>query len=150
MPAEPRSTAASAGPPGLLVACLCAAWCSTCTGYRATLAEVATRLAVARPGWRFAWIDIEDDADALGDDSLDIETFPTVMVLQGGQVLFHGPLLPHAATLTRLLVSLQDGQPGRPLAPAPLPAPPALAAAVWRLGPARLLPAAGAAAVDAG
>lgn len=114
----------------LLVACLCAAWCTTCDAYRPMLTAVAAQ----HPGMRFAWIDIEDDADALGDDALDIETFPTVMVLRGGQPLFHGTLLPHAGTLLRLLDSLQAGATAAGSA-----VPPAMAAAVWRLGPQRPL-----------
>ena len=117
----------------LLVACLCAAWCDTCTAYRATLEAVAA----ARPGLRFAWIDIEDDADSLGDDALDIETFPTLMLLRGGQPLFHGPLLPQAATLTRLL----DALAAHALAPAAASVPAAMAEAVWRLAPGRPLSA---------
>jgi len=119
----------------VLVACLCAAWCHTCTTYRRTLAAVAA----GRPGLRFAWIDIEDDADALGDDALDIETFPTLMLLRAGRPLFYGPLLPHAATLARLLDTLADDS----LAPgAAAQVPPAMAAAVWRLAPQRALLAA--------
>ena len=120
----------------VLVACLCAAWCHTCTAYRSTLAAVAA----ARPGLRFAWIDIEDDADALGDDALDIETFPTLMLLRAGRPLFHGPLLPHAATLTRLLDTLATDS----LAPgAAAGVPLAMATAVWRLAPQRVLVATG-------
>ena len=114
----------------LLVACLCAGWCTTCDAYRPVLADVAAQ----HPGMRFAWIDIEDDADALGDDALDIETFPTLMVLRGGRPLFHGTLLPHAGTLQRLLGSLLAGSTA---AGSPVPA--AMAAAVWRLGPQRPL-----------
>ncbi len=113
----------------LLVACLCAAWCTTCDAYRPVLAAVAAQ----HPRMRFAWIDIEDDADALGDDALDIATFPTLMVLRGGRPLFHGALLPHAGTLSRLLASLATG------AGAGSAVPPAMAAAVWRLGPQRPL-----------
>ena len=115
----------------LLVACLCAGWCTTCDAYQPVLAGVAAQ----HPGLRFAWIDIEDDADALGDDALDIETFPTVMVLRAGRVLFHGTLLPHAGTLVRLLESLQGGGSAAGSA-----VPPQMAAAVWRLGPQRPLP----------
>jgi thiol-disulfide isomerase/thioredoxin len=114
----------------LLVACLCARWCTTCDADRPVLADVAAQ----RHGMRFAWIDIEDDADALGDDALDIATFPSLMVLQAGRPLFHGTLLPHAGTLLRLFDSLQAGATA-----AGSPVPPAMAAAVWRLGPQRLL-----------
>lgn len=120
----------------LLVACLCAAWCTTCDAYRPVLAQVAAR----HPEARFAWIDIEDDADALGDDALDIATFPTLMVQRAGRVLFHGTLLPHAGTLQRLLDHLAGGAGNDTAAGSPVP--PAMAAAVWRLAPARPLPAA--------
>lgn len=135
-PVEPSGPARSGRLPlvtdDLLVACLCAAWCHTCTAYRSTLEAVAA----TRPGLRFAWIDIEDDADALGDDALDIETFPTLMLLRDGRPLFHGPLLPQAATLTRLLDALAADA----LAPgAAASVPAAMAAAVWRLAPARAL-----------
>lgn len=114
----------------VLVACLCAAWCGTCTAYRPLLADIARR----HPALRFAWIDIEDDADRLGDDALDVENFPTVMLLRAGRVLFHGTLLPHASTLERLLQALQD----QALAPADAAAvPPTMAAAVWQLGAVR-------------
>ncbi len=116
----------------LLVACLCAAWCDTCLAYRATLRTVAA----GRPGLRCAWIDIENDSDALGDAALDIEDFPTVMLLRGGRPLFYGPLLPHAATLSRLLDAAGSGAalaPGSPVSAE-------MAAAVLRLAPDRPLP----------
>ncbi len=116
----------------LLVACLCAAWCDTCGAYRSTLRAVAA----GRPRFRYAWIDIENDSDALGDAALDIENFPTVMLLRGGRPLFYGPLLPHAATLARLLDAFESGA-----ALAPGSAVPAeMARAVWRLAPERPLP----------
>ncbi len=120
----------------LRVACLCAGWCTTCDAYRPVLAALAAQ----RPALRFAWIDIEDDADALGDEALDIETFPTLMLLRDGVPLFYGPLQPHAATLARLLDALAADE----LSPsAAASVPPAMAAAVWRLAPQRGLPDAG-------
>jgi thiol-disulfide isomerase/thioredoxin len=114
----------------LLVTCLCADWCTTCTAYRSTLAAVAA----THPEIRFAWIDIEDDSDTLGDAALEIENFPTLQIQRGEQVLFHGTVLPHAATLTTLLDALERGD----LAPGAAAAvPPAMAAAVWRLAPSR-------------
>ena len=95
--------------PGWLVACLCAAWCRTCDGYREVMEEAA-RL---HPGWRFAWVDIEDHADALDDArgaADDIETFPTLLVALGGQAHFFGPLLPHAGVLARLLAQAEVAQ----------------------------------------
>ena len=86
----------------LLVACLCAAWCTTCDAYRPLLAA----LAAARPALRFAWIDIEDDADALGDDALDIETFPTVMVLRApGHTPGHSILLVRLKEMGAVILS---------------------------------------------
>jgi len=56
---------------------------------------------VALPGHRYAWIDIEDQADAIGD--IDVETFPTLMVASQGRVLFAGPVLPRLGDAQRLL-----------------------------------------------
>lgn len=101
------------------VACLCADWCGTCRDYRPLFDQVAS----AHPGLVFVWLDIEDEA-ALVDD-LEIDTFPTVLVGEGSRLLFAGPLLPHAATLSRMLAAL-DGH-GAPVAD---PALKALAAAL--------------------
>lgn len=87
-------------PSGWLVACLCAEWCDTCQVYRDTLIE----LAAAHPDHLFAWIDIEDDADLAGD--LDIENFPTLLVMQRDRVRFYGTVLPHAGQLSRMLQAL--------------------------------------------
>jgi thioredoxin 1 len=81
---------------------LCAEWCGVCRDWRA----VFDAAAAAHPVDRFIWIDIEDDAELLGD--LDIETFPTLMVGAAGRVLFFGTILPSPELLTRLLASL-DG-----------------------------------------
>jgi thiol-disulfide isomerase/thioredoxin len=99
MPVRPDHTAP------LTVACLCAGWCVACQGYVAPFAQVASTY----PDAHFVWIDIEEHSDALGDAALDIENFPTVMVLQGRQALFLGTVLPHPATLARLVQAAQDG-----------------------------------------
>lgn len=86
----------------LLVACLCAEWCLTCKAYRETLASVAA----AHPEAAFAWVDIEDHADALesdGHEAPDIVNFPTLLVLRGSEPLFFGTVLPHANVLERML-----------------------------------------------
>jgi thiol-disulfide isomerase/thioredoxin len=114
----------------LLVTCLCADWCTTCAAYRVTFAAVAA----AHPEVRFAWIDIEDDSDALGDAALAIENFPTLQIQRNEQVLFHGTVLPHGATLTTLLDALSRGDLARGDAAAVSRQ---MAEAVWRLGPAR-------------
>ena len=61
-------------------------------------------------GTAFAWVDVEDDDELLGD--LDIETFPTLLVTVKGQPRFFGPVLPGEETLRRLLRALDE--PGRP------------------------------------
>lgn len=89
-----------------MVICLCADWCGTCRDYRTVLADEAPRHA----GTAFAWVDVEDDDELLGD--LDIETFPTLLVTVKGQPRFFGPVLPGEETLRRLLRALDE--PGRP------------------------------------
>ena len=94
------------------VICLCAAWCGTCRDWQPLFEEAAR----AHPDVRFAWVDIEDDAEAMGD--VDVETFPTVLVAHGEEARFLGPVLPSAAQLSRLVSSLQAQQEPAPgLAP---------------------------------
>lgn len=81
----------------LTVACLCAAWCGTCSSYRATFEELATR----HPDKTFVWIDIEDQADLVGD--LDVENFPTLLVQRGDTVAFFGTMVPDASVADRLV-----------------------------------------------
>ena len=83
------------------VACLCAAWCGVCRDWLPLFTEQAR----AHPHMRFAWVDVEDEDDAMGD--VDIETFPTLLVARGGQVLFLGPIPPSATQFTRMLATLQ-------------------------------------------
>ncbi|MBU3694319.1 MAG: thioredoxin family protein [Rhodocyclaceae bacterium] len=87
----------------LTIACLCAAWCRTCDAYREVFDAAA---AESRAGGRAVsahWIDIEDQAALVGD--LDVETFPTLLVLDAGGVRFFGPLEPQPETLRRMLRS---------------------------------------------
>lgn len=86
---------------GLAVVCLCAAWCGTCRDYRPGFEQVAAQ----HPQAVFRWVDIEDEADTLGD--LDIDTFPTLVIGgRDGAPRFAGPVLPQPGQITRLLQSL--------------------------------------------
>jgi thiol-disulfide isomerase/thioredoxin len=85
--------------PVLSVVCLCAQWCGTCRDYVATFDQLQS----AMPGHRYRWIDIEDEADLVGD--VDVETFPTLMLVHGTQVLFAGPVLPRLGDAVRLLAT---------------------------------------------
>jgi thiol-disulfide isomerase/thioredoxin len=80
-----------------VVACLCAAWCGTCTDYRATFDALAQRY----PDIHFIWIDIEDQADVVGD--LDVENFPTLLIQRSDTVAFFGPVLPEPQLAERLV-----------------------------------------------
>ena len=92
----------------LLVACLCAQWCRTCDTYRDTLLAVRAAMSIGHrdAAMRFVWVDIEDESELVGD--LDIEDFPTILLARGDQVLFFGPVLPHAQTIDRLVRSALD------------------------------------------
>jgi thioredoxin 1 len=81
------------------VACLCAGWCGTCTSYRATFEQMAAR----HPDKHFLWIDIEDQADVVGE--LDVENFPTLLIQRGDSVAFFGTVLPDPALAERLLAA---------------------------------------------
>lgn len=82
-----------------VVACLCAAWCGTCSDYQAGFMAWAKQ----HPDIVFAWIDIEDQADVVGD--LDIENFPTLLIQRGDIVAFFGTVLPDLRLADRLLLS---------------------------------------------
>lgn len=95
---ENRATLADWFKDGTTVtACLCAAWCDTCNSYQEKFAELASQ----NPDQRFAWIDIEDRADLVGD--LDIDNFPTLLIQRGDTVCFFGTVLPDAKLAERLL-----------------------------------------------
>jgi thioredoxin 1 len=82
------------------VACLCALWCDTCADYR----EGFEALAREFPQAEFAWLDVEDDAEKIGD--LEVENFPTIQVKRGSEVLFYGAMLPRHQLLRRLLTEI--------------------------------------------
>ncbi len=100
-PATRAAIAAQVAKGGWTVACLCAGWCGTCTTYRATFDQLAAR----HPGVHFVWIDIEDQADIVGE--LDIENFPTLLIQHDETVAFFGTVLPDPALAERLLAAQQ-------------------------------------------
>ena len=86
---------------GLLVACLCAAWCKTCTEFRATF----DKLAAASHDAKFVWLDVEDDSALVGD--IEIDNFPTLAVFRGDKPLFYGVTMPQEGVVARTLASLE-------------------------------------------
>jgi hypothetical protein len=47
------------------------------------------------------WVDIEDEAELVG--SLEVENFPTLLMAQGDEIRFFGPVLPHRKTLEQMI-----------------------------------------------
>jgi thioredoxin 1 len=84
----------------IAVVALCAAWCDTCTEFRAALERIAT----ARPEVLSVWLDIEDDAAICGD--IDVENFPTLAIYRGASLLHYGISLPQEAAVARLIDEL--------------------------------------------
>ena len=80
-----------------VVACLCAGWCDVCKQYRAGFDALASEF----PDQFFVWIDIEDQADLVGD--LDVENFPTILMQKDDVVAFYGTMLPEPRQVARLL-----------------------------------------------
>ncbi|WP_215408931.1 thioredoxin family protein [Janthinobacterium sp. JC611] len=93
--------AATLAGPRWTVACLCALWCGTCGSYRATFEELAAR----HPDTNFVWIDIEDQADVVGD--LDIDNFPTLLIQHEDNVAFFGTVLPDGGLAHRMVQAQQ-------------------------------------------
>lgn len=95
--------------PVLWVACLCADWCGSCRDYQERF-ELVGR---AFPSAQFVWVDIEDQADLV--DPIEVDNFPTVLVVVDGAVHFFGSITPQMETLQRLVQAQLDA---RPLTPA--------------------------------
>jgi thioredoxin reductase (NADPH) len=87
------------GDEALVVVCLCAAWCDTCRAFRPTYEA----LAAADAAGLYVWLDVEDDAELLGD--VDVETFPTLAIYRGDRLLHYGVSLPHAANVARVIAA---------------------------------------------
>lgn len=110
------------------VACLCAAWCRTCDEYKPVFDAAVDDLRRAGLALRVHWIDIEDEAELVGD--YDVETFPTIVVADAAHVRFAGPLTPQPDTLRRLLRATVIDATSDSTWPAPAPAIEALAVAL--------------------
>ncbi|MDP1655990.1 MAG: thioredoxin family protein [Hylemonella sp.] len=87
------------------VVCLCALWCGVCRTYQPLFESLQVQFEGAA---RFAWLDIEEESELLGE--IEVENFPTLLLLQGSTPLFFGPLTPQAGMLTQLV---QTGLAGR-------------------------------------
>jgi thioredoxin 1 len=99
-------------PPTLWVACLCADWCGSCRDYRARFEQVGRGF----PGAEFVWVDIEDMADVV--DPIEVDNFPTLMVVVANEVRFFGSITPQTETLQRLVQAQRDAPPASPADPA--------------------------------
>lgn len=103
----PASIDRAPPPQPLLVACLCAQWCRTCDAYREVLETLGAHFGALV---QTVWVDIEDHEAALG--NLEVDDFPTLLIARGDgdAVCFFGPVLPHAATATRLVQAALAGE----------------------------------------
>ena len=107
----------------LRVVCLCADWCSACRAWQPDWDALAAR----HPQLLWQWLDIEDEADLMDAVGLEIETFPTVLLMRGDRALYLGAVPPQPAFVENLIARL--GTPGA-AAPGVSPAARALAAAL--------------------
>ena len=80
-----------------------------CRDYRVLFDSVQTVFLPAR----FVWVDVEDQADLV--EPIDVEDFPTLLLVWQGRARFFGTLTPHLETVRRLIQSQLDA-PGRALA----------------------------------
>jgi thiol-disulfide isomerase/thioredoxin len=103
MPSEPQRTVPEAKTPEggtldrILVACLCAEWCTACRDYRTVFEKVRAD----HPDLQFLWVDIEDSAALL--DRIEVENFPTILIGEGATPRFFGPVTPQREVLQRLI-----------------------------------------------
>lgn len=92
-----------------LVACLCAEWCGSCRDYRAVFDALARQFAGRA---RLIWVDIEDEAEALG--TIDIDNFPSLLIADGDAIRFFGAITPQPQTAVRLIERALRGELGAP------------------------------------
>lgn len=93
----PKAPAGGRASAARVAVVLCAGWCRTCDAFVPEL----DGLQAAHPEIDWHWIDIEDEADLVGD--VDIQTFPTLLIADAGRPWFAGPVLPKAEVVERLL-----------------------------------------------
>ncbi|MGL1834354.1 thioredoxin family protein [Rhodocyclaceae bacterium SMB388] len=86
-----------ASPRSVLTIALCAEWCGTCREFRTVLEG----LAATYPEIAFCWIDIEDDAEIVG--NLEMESFPALLLVRDGVPLYFGTTLPTETAVVPLL-----------------------------------------------
>ncbi len=109
----------------LRVVCLCAEWCSACRAWRPDWDALAER----HPQLQWQWLDIEDEADLMDAVGLDIETFPTVLLMRHERALHLSAIPPQPALLDHLIARL-GAVDAAPAGVTPQAA--ALAAQLWR------------------
>ncbi len=97
-----QELAATLSNDGWVVACLCAAWCSSCREYFTNFTALAQR----HPQAQFTWIDIEDQADLIGD--LDVDNFPTLLIQRGDVVAFLAPVEMDLHLAERILLAQME------------------------------------------
>lgn len=79
------------------VVCLCAEWCHICRDWQPKFDPLVAAHATARA----LWLDIEDER--FDDLNLDIETFPTLLIMRRDTALFLGPVPPVDEHIHRLI-----------------------------------------------
>ncbi len=89
---------------GWIVACLCAQWCGICRGWREAFGELARESGALLPGSRWLWVDVESQADALGE--FEPENFPVLAVQRGARLLYCAALPQQAGNWRRMVQSL--------------------------------------------
>ena len=100
--AEPTDEPDAASKGRLLVACLCAEWCTACREYRAVFDQVAAE----HSELRFLWVDIEDCAALM--DQVEVENFPTILIGAGEELRFFGTIKPQRDVLLRVIAAHRE------------------------------------------
>ncbi len=110
---DPARGAADApgGEEAWVVACLCARWCTVCRSWQGEFVRLARDCGTLFGQARWLWVDVEEQADELGD--FEPENFPVLAVQRGDELLYCATLPQQAGNWKRLLHTLRALQPAQ-------------------------------------
>jgi len=93
---------------------LCAEWCGVCRDLRGMFEE----LSAIHPSVHWTWVDVEDHSEIF--DDLELDTFPSLLVMLNKRPWFFGSIEPRKEVVLRIVTEILDSP--APMLSAPIDA----------------------------